>query len=79
VQTQEAEQFKAQFGKNVRKLRKLRKLTQKQLTDFIDTYERSISNIERGIHAPTCTRIVDLSFRLNVAEWQLFYDWQKAE
>jgi len=79
VQTQEAEQLKALFGKNVRKFRKLRNLTQKQLADLIDTDERSISNIERGIHAPTFTRIVDLAFRLNVAEWQLFYDWQKAE
>lgn len=51
----------AQFGNNVRTIRKMRKLTQQNLSDICGYSQKTLSDIERGVSDPRLSTIVDLA------------------
>ena len=70
--------LRLQFGRKLRKLRRERDLTQEQLAEMIGISVESISNIERGIFAPsfeTLERLRDV-FNLTVSE---MFDFSEGE
>ena len=58
------------FGKRLRRIRRSKDLTQEQLADMVGVSTEFISNIERGINAPsfdTLERIADtLNMQVNL-------------
>lgn len=53
--------LKSNFGKRLRKLRRQRDLTQEQLAESIQISVESVSNMERGIYAPSFETLEKLS------------------
>lgn len=64
--------LKENLGKNIQKYRKLNKLTQEKLAEFVDVDINSISSIERGRYFPTPDNLVKISEALNVSLADLF-------
>lgn len=64
--------FKQKFAKNLKKLRKSRKLTQEQLAEIVEVDFRYISLIENAKSFPSCELIDRLSCALNVSYSELF-------
>lgn len=60
------------FGRRVRHLRLASGLTQQTLAEAINLSPVSISNIERGVHAPGFRRLEDLAAALRVELHELF-------
>jgi len=64
--------LKQQFGKRLKALRRKRGMTQEQLADAVGLTVESISNIERGIHAPKFDNLEKLALILDVQVISLF-------
>lgn len=64
--------LKENLGKNIQKYRKLNKLTQEKLAEFVDIDINSISSIERGRYFPTPDNLVKISEALKVSLADLF-------
>lgn len=62
------------IGENIKKYRKEKKLTQKQLADKINISEMSIRRYERGERSPTADIIVSISKALDISEISLIGD-----
>ena len=64
--------IKKELGEKIKRIRKLRNLTQEQLAELIDISPRSLSNIEVGscfVKAETLEKIID---NLNITTEELF-------
>jgi transcriptional regulator with XRE-family HTH domain len=61
----------ASFGKNVRQLRLLKKLTQEELAEIADLDPTYISGIERGIRNPSLLSICRVANALKTSVSQL--------
>ncbi len=64
--------LKTRFGKKLRRIRRHRDLTQEQLSELADISVEFLSNIERGINAPSFSTIEKLAKVLGVAVHDLF-------
>jgi len=64
--------LKQQFGKRLKVIRGRKGMTQEQLADAVGLTVESISNIERGIHAPKFDNLEKLSLTLGVQVISLF-------
>jgi len=64
--------LKQQFGKRLKVLRSQNGMTQEQLADAVGLTVESISNIERGIHAPKFDNLEKLARILNIQVVSLF-------
>lgn len=60
------------FGKKLRKLRRSRDLTQEQLAEAIAVSTEFISNMERGVNAPSFDTLERLAVALEVPVASLF-------
>lgn len=60
------------FGNKVRRLRLLAGMTQEQLGEAVELSPVSISNIERGIHAPAFRKLEAFARALRVELDELF-------
>ncbi len=63
----------ADFGKNLSRIRKDRKLTQQRLAEFINVQQRVISRWETGVAKPHLNHIVQLAKVLEVSIDQLVF------
>ncbi len=67
------------FGKRIRFLRRRAGLTQERLAEAARLSPVSISNIERGLHAPSFRRLRDIADALHVDVHELFiFDEENA-
>lgn len=67
------------FGKRLRQLRRQKDLTQEQLAEVTGLSVDSISNIERGINAPSFQTLERLAKALSVSVAELFqFDLDKG-
>jgi transcriptional regulator with XRE-family HTH domain len=64
--------LRAKFGQRLRQIRKQRDLTQEQLAESIQVSVEFISNMERGINAPSFQTLEKLSRSLNVNVMEFF-------
>ena len=64
--------LQALFGRRLQYLRRQRKLTQERLAEATEVSVDLISNIERGVNAPSFKTIEKLSTALNVSPDELF-------
>ena len=64
--------FKQKFAKNLKLLRRSRKMTQEQLAELVNVDFRYISLIENAKSFPSCDLIEKLSSALNVSYKELF-------
>jgi transcriptional regulator with XRE-family HTH domain len=64
--------LKVKFGRKLRQIRRLKNLTQEQLAEAIGVSVEFISNIERGINAPSFDTLEKLSEFLHVSYVDLF-------
>lgn len=60
------------FGRRLRKLRKDRYLTQNQLAEATSLSVEFISNLERGVNAPSFDTIESIARVLEVSVFELF-------
>lgn len=66
------DEYQSLFGANIKKLRKLRKLTQGQLAERSGLSERYVSEVERGIANPRLMSLRELASGLEVSIPDLF-------
>ena len=64
--------LKEQFAKNLKVIRKSRKLTQEQLAELVDVDFRYISFLENARSFPSCDLIEKLTKALNITFADLF-------
>lgn len=64
--------LKVKFGRRLRQIRRLKNLTQEQLAEVTGISVEFVSNIERGINAPSFDTLEKLSEVLNVSYADLF-------
>lgn len=60
------------FGKRIRQLRRSRDLTQEELADLVSVSAEFISNLERGVNAPSFDTLEKLAEALDVDFFELF-------
>ena len=65
-------QLKEKFGKRLQELRADAGMTQEQLADEVGLTVESISNIERGIHAPKFENLEKIAKALKLSIKELF-------
>ncbi len=65
------ESIKSEFGKHLRKLREIRKLTQEKLADEAGMHFTYIGQIERGKRNPSLVNLHKLAIALKVNAGQL--------
>jgi len=70
----EEEKLKKIFGKNVRKYRKIKKLTQEQLAEMLDVSVVFISKVENGYYGIDFKKLAKLSKILDVEPSVLFLE-----
>jgi transcriptional regulator with XRE-family HTH domain len=61
------------LGKNIARFRRQASLTQEELAEKTDYSVDFIGLVERGINAPTLSRLQDIALVMGVDVWQLFY------
>lgn len=66
------EQFKKEFGKRVRFIRKERGLTQEKLSEMTDMDPQHFCKMENGSHFPSPKNLVKIAAALNVNIQDLF-------
>ena len=66
------------LGKNISHFRREAGLTQEQLAEKTDYSVDFIGLVERGVNAPTVSRLKDIADVIGVEVWQLFYSDQRA-
>ncbi|HEX8139333.1 MAG TPA: helix-turn-helix transcriptional regulator [Pyrinomonadaceae bacterium] len=64
--------LRVKFGKNLRRLRRQKDFTQEQLAEAAEISVEFLSNIERGINAPSFETLEKLSKILDVPAKELF-------
>jgi len=64
--------FKQAFGKQLKTIRKSRKMTQERLSELIGIHPRQVSKIETGEHFPTSTTLENLCIELDATPKELF-------
>jgi transcriptional regulator with XRE-family HTH domain len=64
--------LKTSFGQRLKELRKAKNLTQERLAELLEVSVESVSNMERGIYAPSFETLEKLSAALNVPVKELF-------
>ena len=64
--------LKEQFAKNLKSIRKSRKLTQEQLAELVDVDFRYISFLENARSFPSCDLLEKISKALNISYADLF-------
>ncbi|MBD1212734.1 MAG: helix-turn-helix transcriptional regulator [Dolichospermum circinale Clear-D4] len=64
--------LKVKFGRRLRQIRRLKNLTQEQLAEATGISVEFVSNIERGINAPSFDTLEKLTEVLNVSCVDLF-------
>lgn len=64
--------LKVKFGGKLRQIRRLKNLTQEQLAEATGISVEFVSNIERGINAPSFDTLEKLAEVLNVSYVDLF-------
>ncbi|MDM8548477.1 helix-turn-helix transcriptional regulator [Desulfobacterales bacterium HSG2] len=65
-------ELKMQFGRRLKQIRKQRSLTQEKLAETVGISVEFLSNMERGINAPSFKTLENLSGKLNIPVWELF-------
>lgn len=70
--------LRTDFGKRLRWLRRRQDLTQEQLAESVGISVESISNMERGIYAPSFETLEKLSTALSLSVSDLF-DFESDE
>lgn len=65
-------QLKKELGKNIQKYRKLNKITQEKLAEYIGVEINSISSIETGKYFPSPDNLVKIANVLNISLSDLF-------
>lgn len=65
------------FGKNLKRIRKEKKITQEQLSEMVGMNPRQISKIETGEHFPECKNIENICDALNINAYELFKGTQE--
>jgi transcriptional regulator with XRE-family HTH domain len=60
------DKFLKDFGKNLRKLRKERKLSTRQFADAADISHSSVGRLEAGLSNPTLTTLIKIADSLKV-------------
>ena len=66
------------LGKNIAHFRREANLTQEQLAEKTDYSVDFIGLVERGVNAPTVSRLKDIADVIGVEVWQLFYAGQSG-
>lgn len=66
------------FGRNVRRLRKARKLSQEELAHDADMKRSYVSDLERGLRNPTIRALGRLAAALGVPPSELLNDEEDA-
>lgn len=64
--------FKSGVGSNIKLLRKLKNITQEELSEIIGIHSRQLSKIETGEHFPSCKTLEKLCIALDIAPKDLF-------
>lgn len=64
--------FKNGVGQNIKLLRKIRGITQEDLSGIIGLHPRQLSKIETGDHFPSCRTLEKICIVLNIQPSQLF-------
>lgn len=64
--------IKKELGEKIRRLRKLRGLTQEELAEMIDISSRNLSNIEQGISFAKAETLEKIISSLNTSTEELF-------
>ena len=67
------------LGKNIAHFRREANLTQEQLAEKTDYSVDFIGLVERGVNAPTVSRLKDIADVIGVEVWQLFYTDQRGQ
>jgi len=67
------------LGKNIAHFRREANLTQEQLAEKTDYSVDFIGLVERGVNAPTVSRLKDIADAIGVEVWQLFYSSQRVQ
>ena len=65
-------QLKQKLGKNIQKYRKMNKITQEKLAEFVGVEINSISSIETGKYFPSPDNLVKIANALNTNLSDLF-------
>jgi transcriptional regulator with XRE-family HTH domain len=68
------------LGKNIAHFRRAANLTQEELAEKTDYSVDFISLVERGINAPTLSRLKDIAGVIGVEVWRLLFpsEWEEA-
>lgn len=66
-------------GKNIRKIRLNRHLTQEELAEKLDLHPSYIGLIERGLRSPSLETLSKIAEFFKVSEASLLYDEKKCE
>ncbi len=61
------------FGQKIKRLRKLKGLSQEELAVAINKTVDTVSNVERGVSMPRLESVCDLAAVLGVPVYELFY------
>lgn len=64
--------FKSGVGSNIKLLRKLKNITQEELSEIIGIHSRQLSKIETGEHFPSCKTLEKLCIALDISPKDLF-------
>ncbi len=64
--------IRTKFGRNIKKLRKERKLTQEELAEIANMDRSYLSDIERGIKSISIEKIENLAIALKMEISELF-------
>ena len=64
--------IKDKLGQRIKEVRKLRKLTQEKLAEFVGIDTKNISKIENGNNYPSADTIVSIAKALDVNVYELF-------
>ncbi len=64
--------FEKCFGKNIKKFRLAKKLTQEQLAEQLDTSTNTVSKIERGLRFVSSDTLVKITQILEIKPHELF-------
>ena len=64
--------FKTGLGNNIKLLRKLRNITQEELSKLIGIHPRQLSKIETGEHFPSCKTLERLCIALEITPQEMF-------
>lgn len=64
--------FKSGVGNNIKLLRKLKGITQEELSEIIGIHSRQLSKIETGEHFPSCKTLEKLCIALDAVPKELF-------